>query len=198
MMKLNRPPAPEFLQRYYKKWGREFAEKRKNNPTYTFNWKMYKGKRVDQFLRQILDDMNRSHCTFCDSYPLGPSAEQTIEHFRPKSKYPRLAYVWHNLFLACNVCQKAKGEQFDKKLLKPDTEDYQFDTYFIVNYKTGKIEVNSSANFESQERAAMTIRMYGLNNYGRPHSRLRERKKYQELSSKEYRLDDFSYRFFVE
>ncbi|MCP4348606.1 MAG: hypothetical protein GY795_24250 [Desulfobacterales bacterium] len=54
-----------------------------------------------------------------EAYPLGISSEQTIEHFRPKWKYPKPAYVRPNLFICCNACQSAKGDKFDRKLLKP-------------------------------------------------------------------------------
>jgi len=197
MMKQDRPPAPDVLRRHYKEWGKAFAKKRKEYPGFRFQWKSYQGKRVNERLKPELIQMTANHCSFCDSYPLGTSADQTIEHFRPKSKYPLLVYVWHNLFLSCNICQKAKGEKFDKKLLKPDQPDYEFERYFMLNYKTGQIEVNPSASVSDQERAEITIEMYGLNRNGRPHSRLREYGMYGKLSREDFPLDDFSYRFFL-
>jgi len=130
MMKLERSPAPEFLQKNYKAWGHEFADKRKENPAYSFTWKSYEGKRVNEILREFLVSITRNHCSFCDSYPLGTASRQTIEHFRPKSQYPLLAYTWHNLFLCCDVCQNAKNEKFDRKLLKPDKPDYCFENSY--------------------------------------------------------------------
>ncbi len=198
MMKLERTPAPEFLQKNYKTWGYEFADKRKENPAYSFTWKSYEGKRINEILRGFLVSMTRNHCSFCDSYPLGTASHQTIEHFRPKSQYPLLAYVWHNLFLCCDVCQNAKNEKFDRKLLKPDKPDYCFEKYFVLNYKTGEIEANPSASESDQGRARITIEMYSLNKKERLHSRLHEYKKYQKLcNDNDFCLDDFSYRFFL-
>jgi uncharacterized protein (TIGR02646 family) len=53
------------------------------------------------------------------------AAQQTIDHFRPKKQLPFLTYVWHNLFLACNVCQNSKQDRYDKKLLAPDTVSFK-------------------------------------------------------------------------
>lgn len=196
MNKINRPPAPDFLKNNYKKWGKQYKEdKNKGNP---FNWKSYEGERVNKILCRELEKITQNHCSFCDSYPLGVSAQQTIEHFRPKSGYPRLVYVWHNLFLACNICQSSKGEKYDKNLLKPDKKDYEFYRYFVVNYRNGEIEVNPSSTEEEQKRAKVTIEIYGLNKENRPTSRLIEYRKYKDLLEKNYTIEDFSYRFFLE
>ncbi|RLC14856.1 MAG: TIGR02646 family protein [Deltaproteobacteria bacterium] len=193
MMKMERTPPPDFLRKHCRVWGREFAERREENPKYRFQWKSCEGRKVNEKLGEEFG----SHCAFCDGYPLGGFSHKTIEHFRPKSQYPRLAYTWPNLFPCCNVCQNAKGEKFDRKLLKPDTKDYRFDRYFVLNYKTGKIEVSPSAGRTEQERAEITIEMYGLNRFGRPRSRLVEWKKYQGVSEEDLCIDDFSYRFFL-
>lgn len=147
---------------------------------------------------KALEPVAKQHCAFCDGYPLGPFARQTLEHFRPVSHYPRLCYAWFNLFVCCDQCQAAKRDHFDKKLLKPDTEDYSFERYFIINYKTGEIAPNPRATEAEQQRAQTTITLYGLNDYGCPQSRIREAKRYQDLLEKGYTLDDFSYRFFLE
>lgn len=198
MMKLERPPAPSWLKSNYKKWGKRFARKKGENPGYAFNWPSYEGKRINEHLKPLLIAMTANHCSFCDGYPLGTASRQTIEHFRPKSLFPLLACLWQNLFLCCDACQGAKGERFDRKLLKPDTVDYHFDKYFVLNFKTGDIRPNPKAGKPDRERAALTISLYGLNDFGRSHSRLREYAKYQDLVEKGYHLDDFSYRFFLE
>lgn len=193
MMKMERKPPPDFLRKHCREWGQEFAEKRKENPNCLFQWKSCNGRKVNEKLGEEFG----SHCAFCDGYPLGTVSHKSVEHFRPKSLYPRLVYVWPNLFPCCNVCQNAKGGKFDKKLLKPDTKDYRFDRYFLLNYKTGKIEINPSASMNEQERAQITIEMYGLNRFGRPQSRLIEQKKYQVSKKEDLCVDDFSYRFFL-
>lgn len=197
MMKFLRPPQPAFLREHYKVWGREHKAKRDGDPTASFQWKSYLGQRVNQLLLSAFGDHGK-HCAFCDGYPLGTFARQTVEHFRPVSRYPRLAYVWHNLFVCCDRCQGSKHDQFDKKLLKPDADDYAFERYFLVNYKTGELAINPTASEKDQQRAQLTIELYGLNDHGRPQSRLLEYRKYRALIvTGDYQLDDFSYRFFL-
>lgn len=197
MMKIERTSAPECLHQNYKQWGHEYATKSRNNSTYRFQWKKCKGKAVDVLIKPELVNITKNHCSYCDSYPLGTAAQQTIYHFRPKKQFPFLAYVWQNLFLVCNACQNSKQDFYDKKLLKPDTISYEFERYFVINYKTGCIEVNPGTNIKNQERARLTIEVFGLNKFARPHSRLREYQKYQDLCQKGYCIDDFSYRFFM-
>lgn len=197
MIKFDRPAPPAFLQENYKQWGHEHKRRRDEMAGAPFQWKSYQGLRVNELILQALDVVAKQHCAFCDGYPLGTFARRTIEHFRPVSRYPRLAYVWHNLFVGCDICQSAKREQFDKRLLKPDVVDYAFERYFIINFKNGELEANPAASEVDQQRANLTITFYGLNNFGRPQSRLRAYRDYQQLVDQGYTLDDFPYRFFL-
>lgn len=196
-MKFDRSPQPVFLQENYKRWGKEHYNRRLADTSATLAWRRHEGVRVNQLILAALNVVAKEHCAFCDGYPLGTFARQTVEHFRPVSQYPRLAYVWANLFICCDRCQASKRDRFDRLLLKPDTPDYEFERYFVVNYRTGEIEVNPGAPDHDQQRAQLTIEFYALNQYGRPQSRLLEAKKYRSLPQDEYILDDFPYRFFL-
>ena len=141
---------------------------------------------------ETLEELTANHCTFCDFFPLGAQSRQTIEHFKPKSQYPKLAYVWHNLFLCCDVCQTAKQEKYDKRLLKPDVIGYEFHHYFIVNQTTGELKPNPRASIENQKRAKITIEFYDLNKTVRKKARLLE---WIKADLEAYNLDELSYRF---
>lgn len=189
MMKFTRGRRPGYLDNY-RRWGRKYAEQRRQGNT-EFKWRTS----VKEKLKMDLAKLTVSHCSFCDSYPLG---QETIEHFRPRSQFPKLAYVWHNLFLCCEACQGAKDDRFDKKLLKPDRLDYDFNRYFIVNFKTGEIGVNPSASVNDQERARITIAVYGLNSHigTRNSYRVRIENQIKQGKIKLPRdIDDLSYRF---
>ncbi len=192
MMKFGRPPEPAVLQENYKQWGRAHHRKRTENPSAAFVWRTYRGSRVSELIRDTLNVVAKDHCAFCDGYPLGTFARQTIEHFRPVSQYPRLAYAWANLFICCDRCQAAKRDQFDKLLLKPDALEYEFERYFVMNYRTGEIEVNPGAAERDQQRAQLTITIYALNDHGRPQSRRIAAEMYQDLPKEKYVLDDFA------
>lgn len=139
--------------------------------------------------------MTQSHCAFCDG-STGLESRETVEHFRPKSQFPELAYVWHNLFPCCDRCQSLKREQFDELLLKPDEVGYRFENHFLLNYKTGELAPLPHVDVERQRCAEITIRMYGLNLPERMKARLRERRAFD--SDPDPCLDDYNYRFFLE
>ncbi len=94
-------------------------------------------------------------------------AAETIEHFQPKSQFPNLVCDWNNLYLCCYNCQK-KGERYSPLLLRPEALDYSFERYFLYNSRTNEIEVNVRATRLDQERAAVTIELYQLNDFDRP------------------------------
>lgn len=192
-MKLTRPDEPDFLRENSVQWGKEYAEKRAQEPSARFSWR---GSR--ELIANALDPMCGDYCCFCDGFPLGAESRKTIEHFRPTSKFPHLAYSWPNLFFACDVCQQAKLDKFDEKLLKPDDPDYEFETYFILDYKTGELLVNPAATEFARQRAQMTIDIFGLNQRARLKSRIRMRRLYQMQPLEERFINEFPYRFFVE
>ncbi len=194
MNKLSRCDCPDCLSNW-EKLGAEFKEKRETNPSHSFSWRNFKGQSIRTHLIPVLEEMTKNHCSFCDGYPLGTESRQTIEHFRPKSRFPELAYQWENLFLCCDVCQSSKQEEFDEKLLKPDDPDYCFSDFFTCNFKSGIIEPNPQATQEKQERARITIKLYDLNSTLRSQSRLRQLKKFEKNTGED--INTFPYRYFI-
>jgi len=143
MKKLHRLPAPDWLRANYKKWGKQYEAKRNDpNKGNEFAWAQYQNEKVNHLLLSPLGTQTQNHCSYCDGYPMNRMGN-TIDHFRSKTQFPLLAYVWHNLFLCCYVCQKRKGDFFDKRLLKPDMDGYSFDYYFRFIYIDGSIIPNS-------------------------------------------------------
>jgi uncharacterized protein (TIGR02646 family) len=140
---------------------------------------------------------SQEHCAFCDG-KLGIESKSTVEHFRPKTSFPALLYSWQNLFPACDVCQSAKGVMFDQALLKPDENNYDFATFFQVNHRSGEIEPLASANQAAQLRAKTTIDTYQLNKPQRLSSRKHELKHWRLTPENDRRLDEFSYRYFID
>lgn len=173
-------------------WTEDFVKARVDNPAHRFSWR---SKPCYQAMRASLVDMTQKHCAFCDG-GLGVTSRETVEHFRPKKTFPEQAYAWDNLFPCCDLCQSTKQERFDEALLKPDAEDYAFHEYFTVNYHTGDIEASPRANPAAQERAKITIDLYGLNMPERKKARIRELECFAVLQ--EPCIDDFNYRYFLE
>lgn len=159
MIKIERPQQPDWLKLNYKKWGIRFRNKLANpNLKNDFIWATHQKAKVNKILLPILRNSTNRHCAFCDD----AIKKGTIEHFRPSSRFPKLSYVWHNLFPCCSDCQEKRNE-FSKDLLKPDKQDYKFNKYFLYNSISGKIDVNPGGTENDRKRAEETIRIYKLN-----------------------------------
>ncbi len=178
----------------YENLGKIYAIKKTNQKkgkSVNFDWYgLYEPLLTD------LSILTQNHCSYCDfSGVRRGQSSPTIDHFRPKSKFPLFAYTWDNLFLCCTECQK-RISKFNELLLKPDTMDYSFDEYFIINTITGEIEPNILKNKGNQERAKETIKIFRLNAFDRPKYRLEVWNSFKNYQNPI--LDDFSYRFFIE
>jgi uncharacterized protein (TIGR02646 family) len=158
-----------------------------------FHWHEVEGQPVNQRILPLLKQQTQDHCSFCDNYPVSPPSIDTIEHFRPKARYPREAYRWGNLYFACMYCQ-GKGDAFDESALQPDAADYSFDRYFRWDWTRGTLEVNERASAGDQQRARATIALYRLND-GHPGWRRRELRRRARANDEP--LDDFAYRDYV-
>jgi uncharacterized protein (TIGR02646 family) len=195
MRKFTRAAAPEFLREKEELWGREWAQRRAADPGAGFHWHEVECEAVNLRLMPLLKAQVQDHCSFCDNYPVAPPSRDTIDHFRPKARFPLEAYRWENLYYCCDWCQAKKREDFDEALLRPDAEDYAFDRFFRWDYTLGTLEVNDRASPEDQRRAEVTRRLYHLND-GHPWLRLLARRGRSRNPDKP--IDECAYRDFVE
>lgn len=195
MMKIQRLPAPHFLKERYKNWGRRYKARRDKSANAVFFWNIFNGQRINHLLLPVLMQMTQDHCSFCDGFPIETVSSDSIEHFKPKTKFPKLAYAWLNLFYCCSKCQESKMEDFDKTLLKPDILGYSFEFYFQYDSETGKIIPNPDRNEIEILRAEKTIELYGLNSHARPKARKRTIKQF--IDSQNPVIEDFPYRFIL-
>jgi uncharacterized protein (TIGR02646 family) len=195
MMKIERLPAPDFLLEKFENWGIRFENRRNENPNAVFFWTQHEGTRINILLLPILMLMTQEHCSFCDGFPIETVSSNSIEHFKPKSAFPLLAYYWENLFYCCSKCQESKLEDFDEKLLKPDVANYLFEYYFQYDTETGNIIPNPDRMKNDLQRAEKTIELYGLNLHGR--SKARKRTIGQFIDSNNPILNEFPYRFIL-
>ncbi len=170
-----RSAPPEPLAARAQEWTRRWLEQCAAKGAAEFRWPQVDSKPLNQHLTESLRAMTSEHCSYCDNW-IPPGVAETIDHFRPKAcgRFPGFAFEWTNLFLTCWVCQKAKGEQFDELLLKPDEPGYDFDRYFVYRPRTGTLEPNPNASPEDRRRADRTIQLLRLNENGFPRARQRE------------------------
>jgi uncharacterized protein (TIGR02646 family) len=194
MRRFQRAEEPIFLEEKWEAWGQDWEQRHDANPGAQFHWPQVDGESLNHKLLPLLKAQTQDHCSFCDNFPVSPPSIDTIEHFRPKARFPLEAYRWANLYFCCMYCQQ-KGATFDEAALRPDANDYEFDRYFRWDYTLGTIEVNEQASPEDQQRARITIALYRLND-GHPSLRKRELRKRGQ--SENDPLDDFAYRNYVQ
>ncbi len=193
MIKIERIDAPEWLLENWEQWGKDYEESGKE-----FTWKV--GKKRKRELVDLLLEMTNDHCSYCDNFPMARSLQETIDHFRPKSIFKLIAYLWENLFVACSKCQQ-RNNNFDEKLLKPDESDYSFHRYFEFDGETFMIEPQRKATTTDQERAIITITLFRLN--GKEEDRgtrrdisLERRRIYRQfINDPNPEIEDYPFRF---
>lgn len=198
MRKQKRPPEPDVLKNNAATWNQEWVAKLAKTPGASFSWHQREGISVrDRFL-PLLREMNQGHCSFCDGYPMEGSSKEPVEHFKPKNGdgFPEEAFTWGNLYYACEYCQSSKLQDWDDKLLRPDSNDYSCARYFDFDSTNGVMRANPAAEAPDQDRASTTIRLYGLDDPVRQRRRREELRKWQRSTEKE--IDLWPYRDFLE
>ena len=114
--------------------------------------KEWKKARQTEFMMEIIATLNsmmgkRQRCMYClDSHG------SDIEHFRPKSLYPKRIFRWRNLLLCCTECGRFKGNQFPlngKRPLLIDPSKEEPWRYLDFDPDTGNI----TARFDKQTNA---------------------------------------------
>ena len=103
----------------------------------------------------------RQRCMYClDSHGCD------IEHFRPKSSYPKWMFKWNNLLLCCTECGRIKGSQFPLSgrrpmLIDPTKEepwDYlDFDP--ITGNMTARFDLQANDFFAKGLRTVSTLQL---------------------------------------
>lgn len=100
-------------------------------------------------------------CTFCESN-IDNVSDIHVEHFFPKSIYPKLAFKWTNLLPACERCNRPKGNFDTKKLpfVNPMTDNP--DDFF--DYQDCRIRISPTA--PDSDKAKNTITECDLKRVG--------------------------------
>lgn len=188
---------PDLLIANWQQIGINYAERRRIDPGYSFQWPQIGGKKVNREILPILSAQTSHHCSYCDKYPLF-RGDDSIDHFKPKADERFYGDVakWENLYLACKHCQDSKKTQYNESLLRPDDINYHFNKYFTYNYNEHKIEPNPAASDEEKARAEETIRVFDLNHASMKICRRQAQERYVGAANPD--LNDYNYRFIFE
>lgn len=197
MRKFSRAEEPPICTKHSATWNAQWLALRSSNPKAVFSWYTIDGKSARDHMLPLLREQSQGHCSFCDAFPVEGVSNETIEHFRPKTKFHDQAYTWSNLYYCCDACQGSKREQWDEQLLCADAVEYSFSKYFEFDFTTGAIRPNSLASPEDQQRAAVTLDLYGLDSPARRRNRLNEGRRFAKCAPGEIADQLWAYRDFL-
>ncbi len=154
---------------------------------------------IQQVIRIELMKLTDNHCSYCDTKLRLGDYTPEIEHFIPKAQRQSFENVWLNLFITCPKCNKNKRDKYPKiKPLKPDSVEYQFDNWFVINFETGELEPKPNISEIKKSRVKETIKWFDFNNIERCIARLETLNDYKYNFDPNKKLSDWSYRYFIE
>ena len=152
---VDRGPEPsrlgEIRSRYTPRWVEHYREGVGSRPTDS-RWRDFIVE-----LREAFGDI----CGYCESICRGE-----VDHFRPKVRFPELAYEWSNWVFACHDCNHAKWNNWPERgYIDPCTmsESPRPENYFTFDTKTGEVIPLSDLDQDRFERAATMIDDLNLN-----------------------------------
>ena len=124
MIRVQREPTPQTLIDNADEWALELCEarrlyyvelrrfERREISTRPKTVDAKKSRYANNTVKTALKRMFGTKCCYCEA-KVTVVSYQHVEHFRPQSIYPRLAYEWSNLLLACEQCNSThKGDRF--------------------------------------------------------------------------------------
>lgn len=98
-------------------------------------------------------------CGYCEEICKGD-----VDHFRPRSRFPRKVYRWSNWVLSCPVCNNRKGEQWPRGGFV-DPCGRNCDSHFEFDTVTCDLIPSRLLTGVRRARAERTIEGLGLNAY---------------------------------
>ena len=77
-------------------------------------------------IKETLIKETHSKCVYCES-KIGHNCPGDIEHKIPKSQIIDMIFEWNNMTIACNECNRRKGDYYDPNcmFLDPNTDDVE-------------------------------------------------------------------------
>ena len=147
---------------------------------YTQGWMDYYQNRVDGLpvneepsdsrwreFRPVLANRTNTNCWYCERQcqAVGGWAP-TVDHFRPRSRFPELTYEWSNWIFSCRRCNvdNKKDKWPDSGYVDPCAADVMErpEQYFDYEPYTGEIVARNSLSDTARNRAWNTIDDLGL------------------------------------
>ena len=150
-----------YAREYTPGWVSYFQDKVGPRPTDS-HWREFRSQ-----LRERSDGM----CWYCERR-CDPAAEvgeqaETLDHFRPLSRFPKLAYDWSNWVFSCRRCndENKQGKWPGSGYVDPAASDEceRPERYFEYDMRTHEIIPRNDLIGDERQRAWDTIDDLGMN-----------------------------------
>ena len=134
-------------------------------------------------------------CGYCEracDAARGSPKSPTLDHFKPKSKFPRLAYAWGNWVFSCAECNRIKADKWaDGGFVDPCAADVMErpEAYFDFDCEYMELTPKSGLDDERETRARQTIKALDLN--GIDKSRSQDQLASDLYAARELRVNTF-------
>lgn len=162
---INRGPEPPGVDGYARQftpgWVNYFRHGVGGRPT-DFFWSEF---------RSPLSSRSAGTCWYCERQ-CEPASEAggkaaTVDHFKPRSRFPELTYEWTNWVFSCRRCNEDNKQDKWPPLgyVDPSASDEQErpEQYFDYDVLTGEIVPHPALDGVAIQKAELTIDDLGLN-----------------------------------
>lgn len=124
-------------------------------------------------IKAALHEETSGRCAYCE-VDIGDVTWPHVEHIQPKSAFPELAHVWHNLACACPRCNGNKKEYYhpDYAILNPFVDQISDHIDFPGGFVSAKL---------GAKRGEITIKKLKLNHNDLVRARAERLSKIEEL-----------------
>ncbi len=122
-----------------------------------------RGKALKDYWTEIIPDLYDAYsgiCAYTCHKVYFDTGWKTVEHFKPKDKYPELAYRWDNYRFACGAMNGRKGTFED--VLDPFTLE---DGWFVMHFPSLLIMPGKHLTSAEAEKVNKTIWRLKLNSW---------------------------------
>ena len=156
MIRVQLQPKPNTFDAKVRRPGRQFL---KTHPRPTAKeWK------ARAYWTRILGELHSAYrgiCAYSCHWIPFDTGHDTVEHFRPKNRYPKEAYEWSNYRLVCGTLNGRKG--IDTGVIDPFVVQ---EGWFILDFPSVLVRPNHSLSHGDTEAVLHTIARLGLNDEG--------------------------------
>lgn len=161
---VDRGQEPQGLKRYRnnytQRWVEYYEQKIGSKPTDS-HWRKFH-KRLGKFFSFL--------CGYCER-----DCKGEVDHFQPKSRFPRKVYDWSNWVFSCHDCNNIKSEKWPNGgYVDPcaRTQSSQAENFFEFDLKTGEIKPKARLTARRWQKARTMIDDLKLNAFHHLRGRL--------------------------